>query len=63
VLISEIIVAGHTYTIQYRGNLRTGPWLKLADVSAQHASGLVSVTDTNTGGAARFYRVVTPAQP
>ena len=57
-------VAGKTYTIQYRDDADTGPWLKLADVPAQTATGEMEVPDPVPGAATtRFYRLVTPQQP
>lgn len=53
---------GRTYTVQYRTSLSSGTWLEVADVPAG-AAGSVQVTDNGSiGQAARFYRIVTPAQ-
>ena len=56
-------VAGKTYTVQYRDDADTGPWLKLADIPAQTATGEMEVPDSVPGAATtRFYRLVTPQQ-
>ncbi|HXJ57444.1 MAG TPA: lamin tail domain-containing protein [Verrucomicrobiae bacterium] len=61
-LIRVGAVANRTYSIQYTDNLRTGPWSRLADLTAQSADHVEVVPDpgytTN-----RFYRVVYPQQP
>ena len=55
-------VSNRTYTIQYRDQVTTAPWLKLADIPGRSNTSVVRVTDvgytTN-----RFYRVITPRQP
>jgi hypothetical protein len=54
-------VAGKTYTVLSTPNLISG-WSKLADVAGQVTNGVVTVSDNSpTLGAARFYRLVTPA--
>ena len=60
--ISFTAQPGRTYTVQFRDDLATGAWLKFADIPAQPAAGTVTVTDP-AAPAARFYRVVAPAQP
>lgn len=61
--ISFKAVAGKTYTVLSSSNLFSG-WSKLADVAAQVTNGVVTVPDPSpTLGPARFYRLVTPAQP
>ncbi len=61
--ISFKAVAGKTYTVLSSSNLLSG-WSKLADVAAQLTNGVVTVPDTSPAlGTARFYRLVTPAQP
>jgi hypothetical protein len=56
-------VAGRTYTVQYCDSLEGQGWSGLVNLPAQPASGPVTVTDANPAAAARFYRLVTPAQP
>ncbi len=57
--------AGATYTVQYREAFDDAhPWTRLTDVPAQASTGPVPVTDTNAAASsARYYRLVTPAQP
>ncbi len=64
VMIQFVAVAWRTYTVQYRETVESGPWLKLADVSAQPVTQVVTILDpANNGPGARFYRLVTPAVP
>src|SRR5439155_20855499 len=50
--------AGKTYTLLYRDELGSGTWLKLTDVPAQPASGMVTIQDPASGSATtRFYRL------
>ena len=56
------MVAGHSYTVQVRTDLGVGDWLKLTDIAAPAVSGETEVTDP-ASGPARFYRLVSPAQP
>ena len=57
-------VAGKTYSVLYRDDLSSGLWLQLAAVPAQDTNGVVTIYDPTMGAAAaRFYRIVTPAQP
>jgi hypothetical protein len=61
--ISFKAVAGKTYTILSTSNLFSG-WSKLTDVAAQVTNGVVTIPDPSpTLGTARFYKLVTPAQP
>jgi hypothetical protein len=53
---------GHTYTIEYRDSLSSGAWQKFTNISAPAAGGSVEI-DAGAIGAARFFRVVTPAVP
>lgn len=55
--------AGSTYTVQYQESLSATHWIKLLDIPAQSAAGDYPVQDPAPAGTARFYRVVTPAQP
>ena len=54
--------AGHTYTVLFAENLRTGAWQRLQDVPAGSAPVTVEVRDPARQGQ-RFYRVVTPLAP
>ena len=58
-------VAGRTYTILYSDVLATPTsWQRFTDVPAQAGTQSVVIPDsTLTGGAQRFYRIVTPAIP
>jgi hypothetical protein len=54
--------SNRTYRVQWRTAADSGAWQRLADLPAQPSSGVRIVTDdTNVGGAARYYQVVTPA--
>jgi hypothetical protein len=63
--LSFTAVSGRTYTILHCATMPSGgAWLKLVDVPAQGGTGPVVVPDGSVvGGAQRFYRIVTPAQP
>ena len=62
--INFVAVAGKTYSVLWKDDLKNGTWLKLADVPAQHVSGSVAITDANNNlNAQRFYRLVTPQAP
>ena len=54
-------VAGRSYSVIWTDSLGAGSWSKLVDVPVQGATGVVAVTDGSGTGAARFYRLVTPA--
>jgi hypothetical protein len=55
--------ADHSYTVLYRTNLTSGPWLKVADVATSPNAAPVNVTDSGSVGESnRFYRITTPAQ-
>jgi len=56
-------LAGKTYTVQYCDSLGFDSWRKLVDVPAQSTGGVVAVTDALPAANARFYRIVTPANP
>jgi len=60
-----VAVAGRTYTILYSDVLATPTsWQRFTDVPAQAGTQTVVIPDsTLTGGAQRFYRIVTPAIP
>ena len=58
------VVAGKTYSLLYRADLSAGSWLKLVDIPAQAASGILTVTDPTINVASpRFYRLTTPKLP
>jgi len=54
--------ANRTYSLLYKSALADTQWLKAADVLAQAAPRVVSITNSVPAGAQRFYRIVTPAQ-
>ncbi|PYI89499.1 MAG: hypothetical protein DME26_01080, partial [Verrucomicrobia bacterium] len=57
-------VANRSYTIEYRNNVRSGPWTKMTDFPAQPFTRTVEIADPGApASTARFYRVVTPQQP
>jgi hypothetical protein len=55
------VIAGTTYTVEYKTDLNTGPWLKAGSIPAQPASGDYAFTDPVPVSGARFYRIVSPA--
>jgi hypothetical protein len=56
--------AGKSYTVQYRDSLAAGAWLKLKDIPFVWATQAYKVADDVAGGGgARFYRLISPAQP
>jgi hypothetical protein len=56
------MVAGHSYTVQVRPTLGVGGWQKLSDIAAPVVGAETEITDP-VSGPARFYRLVSPAQP
>ncbi len=60
-LIRFTAQANRTYTVQFRDDLETGTWQKVADVPAGPSVRPVEIPDTPTGSR-RYYRVVTPGQ-
>ncbi len=57
-------MAGSSYSVQYRTSLGSGSWTKLTNIAAQATTGPRQATDSiPSANAARFYRIVTPAQP
>lgn len=54
--------ANVAYTVQYRTNVASGTWEKLADVPAELTDHAADVSDPNGGTGSRFYRIVTPMQ-
>ncbi len=61
--LSFTAAANQTYTVEWCVNVAGGSWQKLADVVAQTANRLETVTDAAPGADTRFYRVVTPRRP
>jgi hypothetical protein len=51
---------GNTYTVEYRNDLSSGTWVKLADVPAQSTTGDYAITDPAPAAGTRFYRIATP---
>jgi len=62
VVLQFSAVAGKTYSVLYRDDLRVGSWRKLLDVPAPASTLAIELRD-RPPGAARYYRLVTPAQP
>jgi hypothetical protein len=63
-LLRFTVVPRRSYTVQYRTSLETGTWVRLQDVPASTAAGLVDVIDPDLHSeSVRFYRLVTPAVP
>lgn len=62
-VVSFAAAANQTYTVEASSGLSGGTWEKVADVVAQSADRTETVTDPQSGEAARFYRVVTPRRP
>jgi hypothetical protein len=56
-------VANRTYRIEYRDAISSGTWQRLVDVSSGPASEIIETMDPASTGAARYYRLVTPASP
>jgi hypothetical protein len=57
-------VAGHSYTIQSRDTLATGPWQRLADVPPPVTNSATFVNDLpGASHSSRYYRLVTPMLP
>lgn len=54
--------AGITYSILYRTELQTAPWLKLIDIPAQSTPQMLRVFDPSPAPK-RFYLLVTPSAP
>ncbi len=64
VVVRFTAVAGKSYTILYNDRIEDGAWLKLGDIPAQTATGIVEVPDPGAGNTSmRFYRLVTPQLP
>jgi len=63
-LVRFLAQPDRSYTVQFSPSLQPGSWQKLADVSPRAAAEEVTVSDPAASGQpARFYRVITPAQP
>src|SRR5439155_5227709 len=52
-----------SYSVLWKESLDLGKWTKLADIVAQSAAHVETVTDPLPPGFSRIYRVVTPALP
>src|SRR5438874_1416144 len=52
-----------SYSVLWKESLDLGKWTKLADIAAQPAIHVETVTDPLPPGFSRIYRVVTPALP
>ncbi|HAM73128.1 MAG TPA: hypothetical protein DCM86_15940 [Verrucomicrobiales bacterium] len=63
VLLQWNAASNHSYTLLYRTNLLSAPWVKLADVPVKPADRPVSVPDPAGTLDPRFYRLVVPARP
>ena len=64
IVVSFNAVVGQTYSLQTRDNVASGTWTKVSDVTGVTSTGLREVTDAVVPATkARFYRIVTPAQP
>jgi hypothetical protein len=50
---------GHSYTVYYSTSLNPASWLTLSS-GIPGTGGTVTVTDSTTGGAQRFYRASSP---
>jgi len=61
-LVQIAAVSNRTYTVQYRGAVAAGPWLRLADVVARSTNFVENILDPSWTSN-RFYRLVLPAQP
>lgn len=56
-------ISKRTYTVQCKHSMIDATWSKLADVQAEAATRVETVRDSSSGMTARFYRIITPAQP
>jgi hypothetical protein len=63
VSLSLHAISNRTYTVLFKDSLDAASWTRLTDVPAAATNRLTSVIDATPRGAARFYRLVTPAQP
>ena len=62
--LSFAAAAGKSYSIQYTDSMSAPVWRKLSDVAAQPEARVAEATDAlGPAQPARYYRVVTPAQP
>ena len=51
------LVAGRTYTVEYRDSLTSGTWQPLTDTTQSDAGNERTITDPAAAGATKFYRV------
>ena len=56
-IVFSPIVAGRTYTVEFRTSLTSGNWAPLTTFTQSDAGNERTVTDTAGGGAQKFYRV------
>ncbi|MEY2408496.1 MAG: hypothetical protein QOF48_1166, partial [Verrucomicrobiota bacterium] len=64
VTISFVAQAGQTYSVLARDAFDGAhPWTKIADIAAPGVSGTYRYTNSPATPPARFYQIVTPAQP
>lgn len=56
-LVFSPIIAGRTYSVEYRDALATPPWISLAGTTQTDNGDERTVTDTGASGLRKFYRV------
>lgn len=61
IVLTFTAASNRTYSVLYQNLLTVAPWLKLLDIPAAPQNRPTSITNA-PGGAARFYRLVTPKQ-
>jgi hypothetical protein len=57
VTLNFAVYAGQTYRVEFKDNLEDGTWTPLGDDIVADSS-VISVPDSATGNARRFYRVL-----
>jgi hypothetical protein len=57
------VVAGKSYTVQFRDEAQGSAWFHLRDIPPWPTNGTAAVLDSSATNALRFYRLVTPALP
>ena len=57
-----LAISNRTYSVVYRNALSDPTWLSLTNLAAQPTNCLISIPQSPLG-AARYYRLVTPALP
>jgi hypothetical protein len=64
VVLSFVAISNRTYTVVYRTNFNSGPWLRLSDVApAVPTNRRLSLTNAPNPESWRMYRLVTPKLP